>query len=358
MLITKSAQEVAELVSGRLVGVCANALQGVASLSEATETDVSFLGNEKYREQVKPSRAGVVLVPPDYEVEPPEGRAWIVCNAPSDAFTQVVLAFTPPPVNYAPGVHPTASIDPTATVPATAHVGACAVIDAGAVIGENTIIQANCYVGRETTIGDDCHLYPNVTIRERCILGNRIILHPGVVIGADGFGYKPTLMGHEKIPQVGIVQIDDDVEIGANSCVDRARFGRTWIQRGTTVDNLVQIGHNVQIGACSLIVAQAGISGSTILGNGVILAGQAGTAGHLRLGDGAIVMAQAGISKDIAPGKIMFGTPAVERKEFAKQMLNIARIEKLNTTVKTLVKQVAELQEALAKAQEGGTENT
>ncbi len=344
MLITKSAEEIAELVSGRLVGTCANALQGVASLSEATETDVSFLGNEKYREQVKPSRAGVVLVPPDYEVEPPEGRAWIVCNAPSDAFTQVVLAFTPPPVNYAPGVHPTASIDPTATVPATAHVGACAVIDAGAVIGENTIIQANCYVGRETTIGDDCHLYPNVTIRERCILGNRIILHPGVVIGADGFGYKPTLMGHEKIPQVGIVQIDDDVEIGANSCVDRARFGRTWIRSGTKIDNLVQVAHNVEIGRACILVAQVGVAGSTHIGNGVVLAGQVGVSGHLRIGDGTVAMAKSGLTKDTLPGSVLIGSPARDRRTFARERMLTKHIDDLMAQVKELTKRLNALE--------------
>jgi UDP-3-O-[3-hydroxymyristoyl] glucosamine N-acyltransferase len=358
MLIEKSCSELAALVGGTLKGNCPHGLTGVASLTEALETDVSFLGNEKYIEQVLPSRAGVVLVPESYGEPVPDGRAWIVCADPSKAFSSVVALFTPPPVTYPAGIDKTAVVHETAVIGEGVHVGACAVIGAGAVVGAHSVIGAGCFIGEKAKIGEDCLLYPRVVVRERCLLGNRVILHPGVVIGADGFGYNSGPQGHEKVPQVGIVQLDDDVEIGANSCVDRARFGRTWIQRGTKVDNLVQIGHNVQIGACSLIVAQAGISGSTILGNGVILAGQAGTAGHLRLGDGAIVMAQAGISKDIAPGKIMFGTPAVERKEFAKQMLNIARIEKLNTTVKTLVKQVAELQEALAKAQEGGTENT
>jgi len=348
MLITKNAAEIAELVSGRLVGECANSLQGVASLSEATETDVSFLGNDKYREQVKPSRAGVVLVPSDYTEEPPAGRAWIVCNAPSDAFTQVVLAFTPPPVTYSPGIHPNAFIDPTATVPATAHIGAGAVIDANAVIGENTIIQANCYVGRETTIGDDCHLYPNVTIRERCIIGNRVILHPGVVIGADGFGYKPTLMGHEKIPQVGIVQVDDDVEIGANSCVDRARFGRTWIRSGTKIDNLVQVAHNVEVGRACILVAQVGVAGSTHIGNGVVLAGQVGVSGHLRIGDGTVAMAKAGLTKDTLPGSVLIGSPAKDRRSFAKEHMMAKHIDELLSQVKELSARLKAL-EAAAK---------
>ncbi len=329
MLISKSAEEIAALVGGRLVGKCERALHGVASLAEATESDVAFLGNDKYREQVLPSRAGVVLVPEDFTAEPPLGRAWIVCAAPSDAFSAVVMVFTPPPVKYAPGIHPRAVVEEGAVVASSAHIGAGAVISAGATIGERTVILPNVYVGPETVIGEDCLLYPNVVVRERCILGNRVILHAGVVIGGDGFGYKSGPAGHEKIPQVGIVQLDDDVEIGANSTVDRARFGRTWIQAGTKIDNLVQVAHNVEIGRGCLLVAQCGVAGSTHLGNGVILAGQAGVVGHLRLGDGTIVMAQAGITKDTPAGAVLMGSPAVDRRAFAKERMLIKKVEGL-----------------------------
>ncbi len=337
MLITKSAAEIAEMVGGRLVGNCERSLQGVSSLSEATETDVSFLGNDKYRDQVMTSRAGVVLIPASYTEEPPAGRAWIVCADPSNAFTTIVMAFTPPPIQHAPGIHATAVIAATATVPASCHIGANVVIDEKAVLGENTVILPNSYIGPETVIGSGCFFYPNVTIRERCIIGNRVILHPGVVIGADGFGYKSTAAGHEKIPQVGIVQLDDDVEIGANSAVDRARFGRTWIQAGTKIDNMVQIGHNVEIGRGCLIVAQAGVAGSTHLGNGVILAGQVGVVGHLRIGDGTIVMAQAGVSKDTAPGSVLMGSPAQDRRAFARERMLIKHLERLEKEVKELL---------------------
>jgi len=290
-----------------------------------------------------PSKAGVVLVPEDYEVVPPEGRAWVVCADPSDAFNAVIALFTPPPEKYAPGIHPTAVISPRATVPESVHVGAGVVIEDDVVIGMNTVLLPNVYIGRKSKIGADCLLYPNVVIRERCLLGNRVILHAGVVIGADGFGYKSGPAGHEKIPQVGIVQIDDDVEIGANSCVDRARFGRTWIRRGTKIDNLVQVGHNVEVGEQGMIVAQVGIAGSCRLGKGVILAGQAGLSGHLQIGDGSIVMGQAGVSKNLEPGAIVIGAPAIDRREFARQQLYIGRLDKTNATLKQLQAEIEEL---------------
>ena len=336
MLIEKSIQDIAAAVGGTIVGSCGRSLTGVSSLSEATENDVSFLGNEKYVPQVLPSRASVVLVPPAYTEQPPEGRAWVVCDDPSYAFTQIVKMFTPPPTVYEPGVHPTAVIAPDAIVPPSAHIGAGVVIEAGASIGEGTVLLPHVFIGRNCHVGANCLFYANVVVNERCIIGNRVILHGGVVIGSDGFGYKSGPEGHEKIPQVGIVQIDDDVEIGGNSCVDRARFGRTWIQAGTKIDNLVQVGHNVEIGRCCMIVAQVGIAGSTHLGNGVILAGQAGISGHLKLADGTIVMAQAGISKDTAPGAVLMGTPAVDRREFVKERLLIKKIEKLQQELREL----------------------
>ena len=342
MLISKTAAEIAAMVQGRLVGDCPHALHGVASLAESTEADVAFLGNDKYREQVPNSRAGVVLVPENYTAEPPAGRAWVVCADPSDAFTKVVLAFTPPPVEYKPGVHPTAVIDPTAVVPASCHVGANVVIEPKAVIGEGTVLLPNVFVGQEAQLGERCLIYPNVTIRERCILGNRVILHAGVVVGSDGFGYKSSAAGHEKIPQVGIVQLDDDVEVGANSTIDRARFGRTWIQAGTKIDNLVQVAHNVEIGRGCILVAQCGVAGSTHLGNGVILAGQAGVVGHLRVGDGAIVMAQAGVSKDAMPGAVLMGSPAQDRKAFARERLLLKKLEAMEADLKALIKKAKE----------------
>ncbi|MBQ6472224.1 MAG: UDP-3-O-(3-hydroxymyristoyl)glucosamine N-acyltransferase [Victivallales bacterium] len=344
MLITRTAQEIAALVGGTLKGDCRQALTGVSSLKEAMTTDVAFLGNEKYEPQVLPSRAGVVLVPSLFKVEPPAGRAWVVCENPSQAFTKVVQVFTPPPVQYAPGVDARAAVDPTAEIDPTASIGACAVIGKGAKVGARSVVGPGCFIGESTTLGEDCLLYANVTVRERCILGNRVILHPGVVIGADGFGYDSGPQGHTKVPQVGIVQLDDDVEIGANSCVDRARFGRTWIQQGTKIDNLVQVGHNCQIGPGCLLVGQCGISGSCVLGKGVIFAGQAGSVGHLQIADGTILMAQSGLTKDTKPGAVMMGMPAQDRREWAREQMYLNRVGDLIKEVKSLTAKVAALE--------------
>jgi len=345
----RTSREIAELVGGRLAGNADLMVTGVASLQEAQPADLSFLGNDRYKGQVTPSAAGVVLVPESFPEPVPAGRAWIFCANPSAAFSKVVMLFAPPTVTYPPGIHPLAAVDPAARIPASAHVGPFAVIEADAVIGERTVIGAHVFIGRETRIGADCLIYPMVAIRERCVVGDRVIIHIGTTIGSDGFGYITGPQGHTKIPQTGIVQLDDDVELGAQVAVDRARFGKTWIKRGAKIDNLVQIAHNVVIGEFSLVIAQVGIAGSTRLGRGVTLAGQAGLAGHIEIGDGAIMMAQSGTDKDIPAKAIMMGSPAVDRKEFARNQFNLHRIGKLADTVKVLQQEVAELKARLAE---------
>jgi UDP-3-O-[3-hydroxymyristoyl] glucosamine N-acyltransferase len=341
---------VAALTGGQLVGPADVPVAGVGSLDEAGPAAVSFLAQARYRERVLPSKAGVVLVPVDFTTAPPAGRAWVVCADPSAAFSAVVAAFAPPPVAFPPGIHPTAVVAASASVADSVHVGPCAVIEAEVVIGERAVIGAGCYIGQATRIGADCLLYPRVTIRERCLLGQRVIVHPGAVIGADGFGYTSGASGHTKIPQVGIVQLDDDVEIGALTAVDRARFGRTWIQRGTKIDNLVMVAHNVVIGQHSLVAGQAGISGSTRIGHGVVLAGQVGLAGHLTVGDGAVIMAQSGVGSDVPPKAFMMGSPAVDRLEYARHQMNLKRVDRLRRTLKDLEAQVAELRQRLDDA--------
>ncbi len=344
-----TAGEIAEQVGGRLLGEGGVVVCGIESLDQASPSDLSFLANPKYRDAVLPSQAGVVLVPEDFTSPPPVGRAWIVCADPSAAFTGLVARFAPPPPPPPTGIHPTAVIGAGARIADSAGVAALAVIEPGAVVGARSVVGAGCYVGHDAVLGEDCQLYPNVTVRERCRLGNRVIIHSGTVIGSDGFGYLPGADGHRKIPQVGIVQIDDDVEIGAQVAVDRARFGKTWIRRGAKIDNLVQIAHNVVIGEHCFIIAQVGISGSTHLGRGVIAAGQAGIAGHLRIGDGAVLMAQAGVAKDIAAGQAVIGAPAIPRKEFARNLFAVGNLGKLSAKVKELERQVAELRQALAQ---------
>ncbi|MCK5804727.1 MAG: UDP-3-O-(3-hydroxymyristoyl)glucosamine N-acyltransferase, partial [Lentisphaeria bacterium] len=239
------AAELAEMLGGALVGATDANVCGVASLEDAEPGQISFLANKKYHGLVLPSRASIVLVPEDFEPVPPEGRAWIVCANTNMAFQKVVMHFAPPAVEHSPGIHPTAVVDESAQVAESVHVAPNAVVDASATIGAGSVIGAGSYIGQEVQIGENCLIYPNVTILERCVLGNRVTIHSGTTIGSDGYAYVFGPTGHQKIPQVGIVQIDDDVEIGACSAVDRARFGRTWIQQGTKIDNLVQIAHNV-----------------------------------------------------------------------------------------------------------------
>src|SRR5439155_22683693 len=232
-------------------------------------------------------RASAVFVPPDFAE--PINAAQIRVSNPTKAFEEVVLKFAPKPITFTPGIHPSAVVDPSVQIGDRVSIQPLAVIEAGAKIGDDTIIGAGSYVGHETIIGSACHIYPHVTIRERSRIGSCVIIHSGVVIGADGFGFEMIDGRHQKIQQLGIVQIDDDVEIGANTTLDRARFGRTWIQQGVKIDNLVQVAHNVVIGKHSVVAAQTGISGSTRVGEYVQMAGQVGIVGHVEIADGSMI---------------------------------------------------------------------
>lgn len=355
-----TADQLAKKLDGQLQGDSQVVITGVDALDTASPNDLSFLGNPKYSGHVLPSQAGVVLVPPDFSEEPPPKRAWIRCQNPSAAFTEVVQLFAPPPVQFAHiGVHPTATIADNAEIGKNSAVGAQAVIECGAKIGAGTVIGPGSYIGHETSIGEDCIIHPNVTVRERCQIGNRVIIHSGTVIGSDGFGYIPGKEKHEKIPQVGIVQIDDEVEIGAQVAVDRARFGRTWIKSGAKIDNLVQIAHNVVIGELTFVVAQVGISGSTEIGKRVSLAGQVGLAGHIKVGDESIVMAQSGLSKDLPPGSVVMGSPAKNRREYARDLFSVSRIPKLAKQIKDLQNKIERLKRDFDEPEEppGKNEN-
>jgi UDP-3-O-[3-hydroxymyristoyl] glucosamine N-acyltransferase len=243
---------------------------------------------------------------------PGTGQVWIEVAHPTAAMTGVCARIEallwPRP---APGIHPTAVVDVTAEVSPEASIGPLCTIEAGVRVGARAVLEAGVHVGRGSSIGRECWIHPRVVVYRECTIGERVRLHAGVVIGADGFGYEFQGGQHRKIPQVGTVVVEDDVEIGAGSCVDRARFGRTVIGRGTKIDNLVQVGHNVVVGPLCILVAQVGIAGSTVLGTGVIVGGQAGFADHLRIGDGARVAGQSGVARDLAPGETVMGSPAI-----------------------------------------------
>ncbi len=320
---------------------------GVGSLAEAGEGDLAFFGHPKYLAALRRSRASAVLVPRDFPATIPLTCAVIAVDNPSGAFAQLVERFTPPPVPVAPGIAGSALLGRGVRLGAGVSVGPYAVIEDDVEIGDRVVIGAHAFVGTGTHIGDDTRLYPHVTVRERCRLGRRIILHPGVVIGGDGFGFETRDGRHHKVPQTGIVQIDDDVEIGANSTVDRARFGRTHIGEGTKIDNLVQVGHNVVIGPHCILCSQAGISGSTRLGKNVTLAGQAGLVGHIEMGDGATAGAQAGVSKSVPANAVVFGYPAEPLEEFKQTLARVRRLPKLLERVKRLEAELAALKEKL-----------
>jgi UDP-3-O-[3-hydroxymyristoyl] glucosamine N-acyltransferase len=330
--------EIASLVGGQLAVAATSdqLIQGVASISEASRTDITFLGNAKYIQALRLSQAGAVLVPLDFseEVSP----ALVRVENPSVAFATLVERFAPKPVSYAAGIHPTAVIGAGVELGEGICIQPHVVIQDGARVGARSVIGAFSYVGHGAQIGDDTFLHPRVTVAERCLVGNRVILHSGVVVGSDGFGFEFVGGRHIKIPQVGIVQIDDDVEIGANTTLDRARFGRTWIQEGTKIDNLVQIAHNVVLGKRCLIVSQVGISGSTRLGDYVTLAGQVGVVGHIEIGDQVVVSAQSGVSKSLPSKALYMGSPAVSAPEYREQVALIRRLAKLNARVQALEK--------------------
>lgn len=327
--------DLAALIGGQVSGGDGRTpISGVAGAQDAVAGQVTFLANTKYLPALKASKASAAIVPADFKEE--IAAVQIRVENPVQALAKVLERFAPPPIQIEPGVHASAVVSPGATLGNNVSVQAHAVIEQGAVIGDNTIIGANVYIGHGAKVGSDCRIYPNVSIREYCVIGNRVILHSGAVIGSDGFGFEFAGGKHVKIPQTGIVQIDDDVEIGANTTIDRARFGKTWIQQGTKIDNLVQIAHNVVIGKHSMIVAQAGISGSTRLGQYVTLAGQVGIVGHLEIGDQVIVAAQSGVSKSIPAKEIWFGYPATPIQEQKERIANIGRISKLAARVKKL----------------------
>jgi len=332
--------ELAEALGAALDGDPGRRVTGVAPLETAGPDDISFLTNPRYAATARASRAGAFVV--GLEARDLPGPT-LRCPAPQLALVALLELFHPPTA-AAPGVHPTAVVAADARVDATATVGAFTVVEAGATIGPRARLYPLVYVGPSSEIGADCVLYPHVAVRERVRLGQRVIVHPGAVLGADGFGFVHDGRAHRKIPQVGGVLIEDDVEIGANTTIDRATFGDTVVRRGTKIDNLVQIGHNVEVGEHAILVAQVGISGSSRLGRGVVLGGQVGISDHITIGDGASVGAQSGVGSDIEAGARYFGYPARPAAQAMRIMSAGQRLPDLLKRVRALERRLAELE--------------
>ncbi|HAV12433.1 MAG TPA: UDP-3-O-(3-hydroxymyristoyl)glucosamine N-acyltransferase, partial [Opitutae bacterium] len=298
------------------VGAYDDAIVGISSLSEAIAGDLSFLGNPKYRPEVEASKASVLLLPKDYEGSPKQGQLFIKLENPSFALALICRdienTLNPKPE---PGIHASAVVHPDAVVSPLASVGPLCVIGQGAKIGA-AVLEAHVSVGRYARIADDAYLFPRVVVADYCEIGLRNRLQAGCVIGSDGYGYEFHEGAHQRVPQIGKVVLEEDVDIGANSTLDRARFGSTIIGTGTKVDNQVQIAHNVRVGKGCLIVAQVGISGSTELGDGVVVAGQAGIAGHLKIGSGAMIAGGTAVTSSIDPKAKVRGYPVMPMMQF------------------------------------------
>jgi UDP-3-O-[3-hydroxymyristoyl] glucosamine N-acyltransferase len=329
-----TAAEIAAAVGGTLMGPPQTVIEGIAPLDRATSRELSFLATAKYAALFERSAAGVVLVTPDLAESKGACAARVVVQKPHDALLSLIPRFYRAPVRE-PGIHPSAIISPSARLGRDVRVEAYAVVGDGATIGDRAWIGAHTVVGDGVSVGADSRLFPAVTLYSGTALGERVIAHSGVRIGSDGFGYVFRDGVHEKIPHVGRCLIGNDVEIGANSTIDRGSIDDTVIGDGTKIDNLVQVGHNVRIGRLCLLMAQVGIAGSSRIGDGVTLAGQVGIAGHLTVGAKAILAAQAGVISDVPPGETWSGYPARPHRE---AMRASAALFKLATLIKRIEK--------------------
>jgi UDP-3-O-[3-hydroxymyristoyl] glucosamine N-acyltransferase len=327
--------ELAEKLGAALHGDPNAEITGVAAIDDAASGDLSFVANPKYAALARSTKATAVLVDPSFA---PIDAATLRIDNPYLAFARAIEFFYRPPA-YAPGIHPTASISPTATIGANAHIGAYAVVGDHVVLGDNATLLPHVVLYPHVRAGNHLFAHAHAVVREYCQLGDNVILQNGAIIGADGFGFAkqagmlPGKSWH-KIQQSGPAVLEDDVEVQANACVDRASIGETRIHAGAKIDNLVQVGHGSTVGSDTLLCAQVGLAGSTTIGRGVILAGQVGVAGHCTVGDGAIATAQSGIPGDVAPGKIVSGYPAIDNRQWLRTVALINRLPELLRSLK------------------------
>ncbi len=336
--------EIAELCQATLEGDGERSVTGPAPLEEAGPGEISFFDNPRYRSELESTRATAVLVGEDVRIDGP-GPALLRCSDPGQAFSRVILAFCPPEPPAAPGVHPAALVEEGVELGAGVSIGAFCYVAAGARLESDVVLHPRVHVGADAHVGAGSQLHPGVVLYPRVRVGARCILHAGAVIGADGFGFDPTPTGWEKIPQCGDVVLEDNVEVGANCTIDRARFGSTRIGCGVKLDNLVHVAHNVRIGEAALLVAQSGVAGSTTLGKRVILAGQAGVAGHLELGAGARVGGGSAVFKDVAPGQDVFGVPAGPKAQVLRVQARQRRLDSMAAELRELARRLAALEE-------------
>jgi UDP-3-O-[3-hydroxymyristoyl] glucosamine N-acyltransferase len=339
-----SLQDIADATNGETVGQKQKRINGVAPFETADSNQITFAGGSKYLKRIDETRAGAIIVPKGFNAP---GRNLIGVSNPQLAFAIVVELYHPkvPPPS---GISDLSFTGRDVVIGDGVYVGAFATVRDRVTIGSNSIIQNGVFIGDSVSIGDEVTIHPNVTIMNGCRIGNRVTIHPGSVIGSDGYGFVPDSGRHHKIPQIGIVQIDDDVEIGACNTIDRATFGRTWIQRGVKTDNLVHIAHNVIVGEDSLIVAQVGIAGSTQIGHHAILAGQAGISGHLSIGNHVTVGPMTGVGKSISDGEVVSsGSPSMPHKTWLRVQRVIPALPAMQKKITDLEKKLADLEKCI-----------
>jgi len=337
----KTLAELAEHVHGMVVGDGEIAIKAVAGLDEAREGEITFLANPKYRPKLRQTKASAVIVPPNIDLP---GLNLLKVPNPYLAFARVLTLFSQkyhPPV----GIHETCHVGEDVTIGKQCAIDANVSIGNNVRIGERTVVYSGVVIGDHVTIGSDVVLYPNVSLLQDVSLGNRVIIHSGTVVGSDGFGFAPVDGSYYKIPQIGTIVIDDDVEIGANVAIDRATLGETHIHKGVKIDNLVQIAHNVVIGEHSVVVSQVGISGSTRVGKHVTLAGQVGLVGHIQIGDSVVIGAQSGVTKSVPEKSVLSGSPAVEQRAWKKSQIALQKLPETLKTLRAMEQRIRELEE-------------
>jgi UDP-3-O-[3-hydroxymyristoyl] glucosamine N-acyltransferase len=336
-------RELAERLGCELRGDGAVEVSGVAGIEEAGPGDLTFLANRRYAVHLATSKAAAVILAPGQETALPS----LLSDNPYLLFARAVELLRPP-TRPAPGVDPSARVDPAADLGAQVHVGALAVVGPRTRVGARSVIHPHVVLAEDVELGEDCILHSGVQVRERCRLGHRVIVQNGAVIGADGFGFPRDAEGrYHKFPQVGIVVVEDDVEIGALTAIDRAALGETRIARGCKIDNLVQIGHSVTVGEDTVLAGQVGIAGSSRVGRQVTLAGQVGVAGHLNIGNGVIATAQTGIPSSVEEGKLVSGYPAIDNRTWLRSSAVFARLPELQSRVRELERRIQSLVDRL-----------
>lgn len=339
-----SAKQIAEYIQGQIVGDENAKVHTFAKIEEGIPGALSFLSNPKYTHYIYDTQSSIVLVNRDFEPEQEVKATLIKVDNAYESLAKLMTLYESSKPKKT-GISKQAYVSESAKVGENVYIAPFACIEDGATVGDNTIIESNVVIGAGAKVGDDCIIYPNVTIYHDCIVGNRCILHSGSVIGADGFGFAPSPEGYEKIPQIGIAKLEDDVEIGANTCVDRATMGATIIHKGVKLDNLIQIAHNVEVGSNTVMASQCGVAGSTKVGEWCMFGGQVGLAGHIRVGDAVQVGAQSGVAGNTKSNQTIMGAPAFDAKKYMKSSIYFKNLPDMAATIAELKKDIKELKQ-------------